>query len=653
MANLHLFFDGVTIPTGWTLVSDSGSPFYQKLVRGYSVYGGTGGSETHTHTCSMVSCTEASASNNVHRNYDANDFNVPNYNHTHTTGSTVSASNIPVSKSLKVIKYDSGIPSVIPTGAIAIFDGSVPSGWTRYSTYDDNFVYCDHTVNVSHGLATHYHSEYTISGSFGACLVAPGSTVKATTTSHVHQGLIDSDTKSNNPPYLKVLLGRSSTDNDIPLGMIGMFDDVPVSKWEVVSDDGDAFYEKFILPSSTYGDTGGSATHVHANISETLQATTNTQVTTSSTAIPFTTPATASHTHNTEISIQSESNLPPYINVIFGKYTINNVSASDSGTGTDVYNAGAECVISDISSSADEAYRVNTVKSTDNCGTVETSTISGQLTVSDVTLTDNETAYINISVVDSCSGTGVAFSDRIYPAYDSAVGYENVTELYAYLSVQDTTLSVDWPSRATSATATVERMMWRFSTAYDKSELSNLRGLIGVLASELATLADADIEGKSSHYVDSAYGMSLDYIGALHELDRKVGEADRDYRARIKTLPLIPGGTKGSLRTAISNVLGIDIDLIAIIDDYRSTDNNFGHIIVEFDTSGGSIEYDEATFWEIAMRTKAAGIKIDVMNTVERHSLSLADEGNACHRASITRADSLNWVCTKANSGWE
>jgi hypothetical protein len=168
MANLHLFWDGVSAPTGWTIVSDTGDAFYQNTIRGNSTYGGTGGATTHTHTTSEFSMTGASSSENVASG--STNF-VVNYLHTHTIGTIVadSKSNLPNYRTLKVIKYNTAdTPSTIPSGAIAIFNSSTMTGYTRYSAQDNLHIYCDGTAGNNGGSNTHTH---TVSGTTNAAVV--------------------------------------------------------------------------------------------------------------------------------------------------------------------------------------------------------------------------------------------------------------------------------------------------------------------------------------------------------------------------------------------------------------------------------------------------------------------------------------------------
>ncbi|MFC1990253.1 fibronectin type III domain-containing protein [Chloroflexota bacterium] len=156
-ANMTLFWDGDTAPSGWTIVSNIGGDFYQRFPRGEATYGGTSGSANNTHTATFASTSTGNGSVNIATGTNAGTATAT---HTHTlSSSTISTnSNLPVYRNLKVIKYNSGVPATIPAGAIAIFDTTPPTGWTRYSAQDNYYVRDGATANVTGGSANHTHT---------------------------------------------------------------------------------------------------------------------------------------------------------------------------------------------------------------------------------------------------------------------------------------------------------------------------------------------------------------------------------------------------------------------------------------------------------------------------------------------------------------
>ncbi|MFC1934359.1 fibronectin type III domain-containing protein [Chloroflexota bacterium] len=318
-ANMTLFWDGGTAPTGWTIVSDVGGDFYQKFPRGEETYGGTGGAATHTHTATFSLTSAGSGSVNIGTGTNAG---AATDTHTHTlSSSTISTdSNLPVYRNLQVIKYTGGggVPTIIPAGAIAIFDTTLPAGWTRYSAQDNYFVQGEAAAGGTGGSANHTHTvSITTDPPTGTTTVkTPGALTYATDT-HTHSETDSPDAVSNEPPYVTVILAKADSDTAIPAGMISMFDASPTGNWDVLSGSGGDFHQNFLLGSDTYGSTGGSGSHNHGDQVVTLTSVTGTASNGKNTQAVF---ASATHTHTVDVTAFSNvSTLPPYINVVFAK----------------------------------------------------------------------------------------------------------------------------------------------------------------------------------------------------------------------------------------------------------------------------------------------------------------------------------------------
>lgn len=320
MVNLILFWDGASIPSGWTCISDdAGEPFYYRFPMGGSTYGSTGGTETHTHS-STSSCGGPSAT--LQRN-SGSAVTTATSTHTHTPTVTVATENhLPPYYDLKVIRYNSGIPSILPAGVIALFPStSLPPGWSLYTAADNRFLRGAPSAGGMGGNPTHTHS---VSVSTGG----PSSTVGLATdpcddstayptSTHTHTGSGTTSSATNLPPYITVVLGKAGSDTPIPGGMIGMFDGIPSGNWTVLP----SFNGRFPMENLTagYGVTGGSSTHNHSDLS----ITTGTGATASAnldagTAVTF---ASGTHTHTVTVSFTESSHLPPYVTVIFAQAT--------------------------------------------------------------------------------------------------------------------------------------------------------------------------------------------------------------------------------------------------------------------------------------------------------------------------------------------
>jgi hypothetical protein len=317
--NMLLYWDGATIPTGWTCVScTGGDAFYQRFIVGSSTAGQNGGAATHTHTAgATVALTGLAGVSNA----GGGGADAATIAHTHTLTPTIgTASNLPLYRQLVVIQYNSaGEPTSIPTGAIAIFDAAVPSGWTRYSAQDGYYVRSESTANrgTTGGSNTHTHTiTGTLSGPTGTTNASNGATAVAT-QNHTHT--INSSTvgQSNEPPYVEVILGKLNATTTMPNDAIAMWTDTEPSGWDIVSSSSQAFENRFIKASTTYGATGGTINHTPANVNGIVSsgpsATNNRQATVAS-------DAPGGHTHSINVTGFSNTNhTPPYRTAIFAK----------------------------------------------------------------------------------------------------------------------------------------------------------------------------------------------------------------------------------------------------------------------------------------------------------------------------------------------
>lgn len=319
-ANMILFWDGGAAPSGWTIVSNVGGDFYQKFPRGAATYGVTGGTDTHTHTVSLVS-VGAPATTAVRSGATINPASTT---HTHTlaSGSTNAVSNLPSYRNLQVIRCN-GVPTTIPAGAIAIFDTTTPSGWTRYSAEDNVFIQGEATAGGIGGSDTETHSvSISLAASSGTTgLLNNSTTASVANDAHTHTGNGTTALVDKRPQYITVILARANSNTTIPGGMIAMFDASPTGNWNVLSSVGGDFNSRFIVGSTSYGTKGGSDSHTPANLSITTGVPSLTVV--ARTTGSNTNVASSSHTHSVTVSFGSSSDLPPYIDVIFAKALYN------------------------------------------------------------------------------------------------------------------------------------------------------------------------------------------------------------------------------------------------------------------------------------------------------------------------------------------
>ncbi len=312
--SLILFFDGTSTPSGWTDIS---SDYTNRFIRGNETFGGTGGSSEHTHTGSVTSVSSPSATSGSPGIFPTDGASIT---HTHTGTATGNASsNLPPFRTLKLIKAN-GIPATIPDSAIAVFNASCPSGWVSYSEMNGKYPRIDTSVN-STGGSTNHQNQFTVTWSSTS-----GSTTLDTISgnsyaqTHSHASTDHStNTTSIEPPYLEVIFCKKDGDGDITNGMIGMFNETLTdSDWDVVSDSGDAFSGKFIKGAVSYGSNGGQESHTHASLTSQTSGAGDTGIDAGGDG---TRTATKTHTHTFSItSINSSSNIPEYVNMIFAYY---------------------------------------------------------------------------------------------------------------------------------------------------------------------------------------------------------------------------------------------------------------------------------------------------------------------------------------------
>jgi len=311
-ANMILFWDTGTIPTGWTDVSATGQAFNNVFPRGAATYGGTGGTGgTHSHTVSLVSIGPPSLTTQV----TSGATNRASSTHTHAlaSGSTGTVSNLPSYRNLRVIKYNSGVPTVIPSGAMAIFDTTPPAGWTRYVAQDNYFVQGSGATGGTGGTNTDSHTVPNLAATSNyTAVTATGTTIGG--TGHTHT-LSNTNSIDKRPPYITVILAKANADTAIPVGMIAMFDASPTGDWSVLSAGG-PFDSRFIVGSTSYGTTGGASSHQPTGPSISSNSSGGQSA---SIATPTVLVASQPHTHSVTLSFNSVSNLPPYRDVIIAK----------------------------------------------------------------------------------------------------------------------------------------------------------------------------------------------------------------------------------------------------------------------------------------------------------------------------------------------
>ncbi len=331
--NMLLYWDGINIPSGWTCVSClPGDVFYQRFIQGSSTAGINGGSATHTHTATGV--VSASASSTPINSGGGGATNVPTVGHGHTYTPTISTeSNLPAYRELSVIQYNSaGSPPVIPAGAIALFDASVPTGWTQYAAQDGRYARGASTSTIGTTAGSHTHS-HTLTGNLlgtaNFTTSAAGDTL-VNTASAAHTHSINSTTavESNEPPYREAVFGKLNATSTPTDAMIAMWTDEAPLGWGMLSGPSDPFQNRFVKASTTYGGQGGAATTTHANVNGIISGVPSGTQTRDLVTIDNTV-TTDAHVHSVNVTTFSAPvTLPPYRTVVFAKRDVGGATPS-------------------------------------------------------------------------------------------------------------------------------------------------------------------------------------------------------------------------------------------------------------------------------------------------------------------------------------
>jgi len=329
MTNTYLFLDPTdSTPTGWSVDAN----FNDTYIRGSSSWNLSAGSATqHNHDLSSLTCVNTT-SHNLITSLGKDVQHTRSYTtHTHTLSSFAddNKSNDPPYRQLKVIKY-TGVPSTLEADVIAIFDETVASGWTRYSSQDGKYI--KGTTGGTAGTGGSLTHTHTITGTLDTDGTTNGGEEEEATGPHPDHTHSFSQNSGNpsvdcEPPYITAYLYKNDSQSSLKDGMIAMFDDDPGANWAIVSGDGDDFYQKFIKPADGYGSTGGASTHTHS-----LSAASSAPSATVDYygSVPSQIPS-ATHTHTVTATLDAVSHLPKYADVLMYKYTAPAAGYTDSG----------------------------------------------------------------------------------------------------------------------------------------------------------------------------------------------------------------------------------------------------------------------------------------------------------------------------------
>lgn len=320
--HMMLLWDGTgSAPTGWSFVTE----FDGKFIRGDEPanFGATGGTATHNHT-STASITGITNNNPLLAGIGTA---VSSNNHTHTTPTVTfdAANNSPAHRTLRLIRYDAGIPNIIPANAISIFDSSpgIPSGWIEQTARRDLLIKINSTdtscMTSTCGSDNHTHNiNWTnltaASGSANRLQITGTATA---TTTHTHT-VNDSTSASASflPPYVQPLIAKANTDIELTsIGLTAFFDGDPGGGWIDRSVSGQPFYQQFLRPAETYNGTSqGASTHNHGTSTHESLGNTGTGGNTTDLGSDI---ASDGHRHSLSVAASSTSNhVPEYFSIV-------------------------------------------------------------------------------------------------------------------------------------------------------------------------------------------------------------------------------------------------------------------------------------------------------------------------------------------------
>jgi len=359
---VFLFWDkNSDAPSGWACISCSpADPYYEYFLRGNGTPGGSA-STTHQHTTLTLQQDSGPLDGGSLYKTTGSGNDIPATDHVHPSVNSPLMSDelsIPPYYELKVIYKEN--PLTIPAEAIAIFDSSLPTGWTDYTAADGYIIRAGpNASDTSDTFHSHSNVAFTVAASESTPETVGSKATQGEQAAHTHSvtgGTSDASTQL--PPHIGVFLAKATSDRPLSQcdGMIAMFNTTPLpSNWTAVSAINDSNY--FIqATTSVYGNTGGSTTHTHPNKAFGSGATGDTQasldVKVSGAGAPV------GHTHNITVSFDAsaDDNIPPYIYTTFAKYSAPKITVAGtvySNEGVSTLDCDGACTVKLMANGAD------------------------------------------------------------------------------------------------------------------------------------------------------------------------------------------------------------------------------------------------------------------------------------------------------------
>jgi hypothetical protein len=225
------FFDN-TLPIGWSAYDLASN----RLLRGGSVAGITGGTDLHTHNLNIAAIYD-NGGNQGDRNGSESNVAIANHYHPART-QLVYGSNMPSYTSIVLAKAESNV--AVPKGIIAMFDGSLSQSWEKLSdtngALNQRFLYADSTYGVKGGGA-HRHAGSEATGyTVGYTQVTQMQFQSAVSPGNSHTLDYVTDSYSQTPAYKDVVIGKLTGLYGAPGTISNLkMDAGAIANWENIS----------------------------------------------------------------------------------------------------------------------------------------------------------------------------------------------------------------------------------------------------------------------------------------------------------------------------------------------------------------------------------------------------------------------------------
>lgn len=325
-------FDLDSAPAGWSSATDYNGTTAntRRFPQAAASYGATGGSSTHSHTTSTSTATTGINASGTYAG-TGTAFNMVNYHsHSLTANNTLDGTSLPDFYDLTFATYTdiaNQMPATYPASSVLAFNvdsGSLPAGWSSFGNLNTGtrFPRGNGSARTSSTTTSHSHSANPTLSTVTANETAYQSSGTATQNvarsagSHTHTATWTCSTAvSHVPPYYDVDFASNASDTSLPVNTIMMFTVLPTYGWTQFS----SANGKYLRGNTTYGGTGGAATHSHTDCTFATAATGTASTYSIGTAGSglYYGNNNGGHKHSMATgSFSAEDNAPPYVGTI-------------------------------------------------------------------------------------------------------------------------------------------------------------------------------------------------------------------------------------------------------------------------------------------------------------------------------------------------